>query len=146
MICLADICQIILDILFQNQQPRSSGNSSEKFRIICKRRTTIFIISTAYVNFLLDFLLSISIYNSIVKDAMYSVKFPTNLWNSLSPCLFLAPQAFAPRLRFHTIRRHRRRHLRRYLRPQCLHLRPEKSPLQSQNIYLFNCNRISGLT
>ena len=92
----------------------------ENFQIICKRRIN-FIVSIASVTFLLDFLLSLTIYDSIVKDAMCSVKFLTNLGNFLSTCLFLAPLALAPPLRFRTIR------------PQRLRL--EKSPLQSQNIY-----------
>ena len=67
----------------------SSGNSLWKIQIICKRRI-IFIVPIAYVTFLLDFLLSLTICDGIIKDVMYSVKFLTNLGNSLIPCLFLA--------------------------------------------------------
>ena len=82
-----------------------------------------FLVPIAYVTFLLDFLLSLTIYDSIVKDAMCSVKFLTNLGNFLSTCLFLAPLALAPPLRSRTIR------------PQRLRLGLEESPLQSQNMY-----------
>ena len=75
------------------------------------------------------------IYNSIAKDAMYSVKFLTNLGNCLSPCLFWAPYALVPPPLWCCTGQH--------LRPLRPWLCLEKSPLQSQNIY---CNRISGLT
>ena len=81
------------------------------------------------------FLLSLMIYNSIAKDAMYSVKFLTNLGNCLSPCLFWAPYALVPPPLWCCTGQH--------LRPLRPWLCLEKSPLQSQNIY---CNRISGLT
>lgn len=88
----------------------------------CKRRTILNVPYRLRL-FSLDFLLSLTICDSKVKEAMYTVKFPTNLGNSSSPWLFLAPRGLVPHLRFHSIR-----YLCRYLRPQRLRLCPEKSP------------------